>query len=206
MSEYYNVLDQTTDIDTSVILQDRDPESLQEMDRFLASASPIVNQRSVQLFGQLPQIIMQAQEMLSQFAQAQQPQIPVDPNQAAETQRRAQADAMKAQSEERSDQIKVMELEQDGQIEFAKLSADEREEAIKTAREEAKQAADRAARLEELAAKERAEDERMAAKLESDERRNTQDNLTALTISAAELEAGRQSDLSTGTGINPSGD
>ena len=45
--------------------------------------------------------------------------------------------------------------------------------------------------------------ERIAAKLTSDERRNTQDNLTALEIVAAELEAGNKSNLSTGTGINP---
>jgi hypothetical protein len=51
---------------------------------------------------------------------------------------------------------------------------------------------------------ERAEDERIATKLASDERRNTQDNLTALKIVAAELEAGKDSNLKNGTGINPS--
>jgi hypothetical protein len=122
----------------------------------------------------------------------------------AETERKKAADAMKAQADERKDQIKTVELEQKGELEFAKLSAKEREQAVIAAREEADNAQKRAARLEELMLQERAEDERIATKLASDERRNTQDNLTALKIVAAELEAGKDSNLKNGTGINPS--
>ena len=74
---------------------------------------------------------------------------------------------------------------------------------MEAATEEAEQASARAARLRELMLTEAAEDERIATKLTSDELRNTQDNETALTIAAAEIEAGNKTNLSTGTGINP---
>jgi hypothetical protein len=114
----------------------------------------------------------------------------------AETQRRTQDDQQTAQ-------LKTIELKDKKEIEFSKLSAKEREQAVETARIEATTAAERASRLEELLLQERADDERTATKIESDERRNTQDNLTALKIVAAELEAGEKTSLETGTGINP---
>ena len=208
VSENYNLVQSalgTDDEGMMAVMQEREPETQKELDKVLAQASPMIMQRSQQVFGQLPQIVQQAIQMMQQFA-PQPPPIPIDPNQQAETQRRAAADQMKAEGDARKDETKRLEIQTDAEIDFAKLSQEEREQSVITAREQAKQAADRVARLEELAAKERAEDERTAAKLESDERRNTQDNVTALTISAAELEAGKKSDLSTGTGINPSGD
>jgi len=179
------------------IMQDQSPEAKKELSKTLASASEMVMERSSEVFQSMPQIIQQTQEALQQFQPPPQ-QMPIDPNQQAETQRKAADDAKK-------DETKRIELQQDVQIEFAKLSAEEREQAVEAAMAEAEQAQKRAARLEELMLTERAEDERIATKLASDERRNTQDNLTALQITAAELEAGNKSDLSTGTGINPSG-
>ena len=203
----YELLMQASETDEEgmgMIMQDQDPATRKELDKTLAAASPMVMERSQEVFEAIPQIIQQTMEAMQQFA-PQPPPIPIDPNQQAETQRKTQQDAQKAEAEARKDETKRTELDKKEGIEFAKLSADERVSAVVTAREQAKMAADRAARLEELLVKERAEDERIATKLESDERRNTQDNLTALTISAAELEAGNKSDLSTGTGINPSG-
>lgn len=203
----YELLMQASETDEegmAVIMQDQDPATRKELDRTLAAASPMVMERSQEVFEAIPQIISQTMEAMQQFA-PQPPPIPIDPNQQAETQRKAQQDATRAEGEARKDETKRVELDKKESIEFAKLSAGERAQAVVTAREQAKMAADRAARLEELLVKERAEDERIATQLESDERRNTQDNLTALTISAAELEAGNKSDLSTGTGINPSG-
>lgn len=201
VSENYKLLEealQTDEEGMKIVMGERDPETQAEMDRVLAQASPTIMERSTQVFEQLPPIIQQTIQVMQQF-QPQPPPMPVDPNAQAETARKAQDDAQKAE-------LKRIELTQEGEIEFAKLSAKEREQAVITAREQAKQATQRVARLEELAAKERAEDERAAAEIESAERRNTQDNVTALTISAAELEAGKKSGLSTGTGINPSGD
>lgn len=196
----YELLMEATETDDEgmrMIMEDQSPEARKELDKTLAAASPMVIERGSQVFEQIPPIIQQTIQALQQFA-PQPPQIPVDPNQAAETERKAQDDAQKAQ-------IKTIELQDKKEIEFSKLSAKEREQAVEAAQEEATQAMARAVRLEELMLTERGEDERIAAKIESDERRNTQDNLTALKITAAELEAGNKSDLSTGTGINPSG-
>jgi hypothetical protein len=197
----YELIMQAAEVDDDgmrEIMEDQSPEARQELSKTLAAGSPMVMKRSTEVFEQLPDIIKQAMEMMSQFAQSQEPKIPIDPNQQAETQRKTQDDQQKTET-------KRLEIQTDSEMDFAKLSADEREQAVDAAQQEAEWAQKRAARLEELMLTEAAEDERIAATLSSTERRNTQDNLTALKISAAELEAGNKSDLSTGTGINPSG-
>ena len=196
-SNYELLMDATETDDEGIreIMADQSPEARKELSKTLASASSMVFDRSAEIFKSMPQIIQQTQQALQQF-QPEQPQMPVDPNQMAEIERRKADDAKK-------DETKRLELQQEGEIEFAKLSADEREQAVQAAQDEAIEAQKRAARLEELMLTERAEDERIATKLASDERRNTQDNLTALQITAAELEAGNKSNLTTGTGINP---
>jgi hypothetical protein len=194
----YEMLMEAAEVDEegiAQVMQDQSPETRAELDKTLAHMSPMVMKRTTEVFGQMPDIVQQAQQMMQQF-QPQQPPLPLDPNMQAETQRRAQDDQQSAQ-------LKTIELKDKKEIEFSKLSAKEREEAVKTARIEATTAAERASRLEELLLQERADDERTAAKIESDERRNTQDNLTALKIVAAELEAGEKTSLETGTGINP---
>lgn len=196
-SNYELIMDATEADDDGMreIMQDQDPATRKELSKTLASASSMVMERSSEVFKQIPEIIQQTQQALQQF-QPQPPPIPIDPNQAAETERKTQDDTKK-------DEVKRIELQQEGQVEFAKLSAKEREQAVEAAQDEAKIAMERAVRLEELMLTERAEDERIATKLASDERRNTQDNLTALQITAAELEAGNKTNLKTGTGINP---
>ncbi len=194
----YELIMDATDSDEegmTTIMAEQDPKTRAELDKTLAAASPRVMERTTEIFAQIPDIISQAMQTMQQFA-PQPPPIPIDPNQAAETERKTQDDAQKAE-------LKRVEITDKKEIEFTKLSAKEREQAVETAREEAKVAAERASRLEQLMLQERADDERTAAKLESDERRNTQDNLTALKIVAAELESGEKTSLETGTGINP---
>jgi len=177
------------------IMEDQSPEAKHELSKTLAQASPMVMKRSQEVLGQVPEIITQTLQAMQQFA-PQPPPIPIDPNQQAETQRKAEDDQRKAG-------LKQIELTDKKEIEFSKLSRKERETAVELATKEAEEANARAARLRELLLTETAEDERTAARLSSDERRNTQDNLTALKIAAAELESGEETDLSTGTGINP---
>jgi hypothetical protein len=177
------------------IMEEQDPATRKELSKTLAAGSSMVMERSAEVFKQMPEIIQQTMQALQQF-KPETPQLPVDPNQMAEIERRRADDAKK-------DETKRLEMQSKTEIEFAKLSADEREQAVEAAMEEAERAQKRAARLEELMLTERAEDERIATKLASDERRNTQDNLTALQIVAAELEAGNKTNLQTGTGINP---
>lgn len=196
-SNYELMMDatQTDDEGMREIMQDQDPAARKELSKTLASASSMVMERSSEVFQQMPDIINQTMQALQQF-QPETPQLPVDPNQMAEIERRRADDAKK-------DETRRLEMQSKTEIEFAKLSADEREQAVEAAMLEAELAQKRAARLEELMLTERAEDERIATKLASDERRNTQDNLTALQITAAELEAGNKTNLETGTGINP---
>ncbi len=194
----YELMMEATESDDEgmrMIMEEQDPATRKELSKTLAAASGTIMERSAEVFKQMPEIIQQTMQALQQF-QPQPPQMPLDPNAQAETARKTQDDAQ-------TQEFKRIELQQEGQVEFAKLSAEEREQAVEAAMAEAEQAQKRAARLEELMLTERAEDERIATKLASDERRNTQDNLTALQITAAELEAGNKSNLSTGTGINP---
>lgn len=198
VTENYELLMEATERDEEgmrEIMADQSPEARSELSKTLATASPDIMEKSAEAFEQIPDVIAQAMQAMQQFA-PQPPPIPIDPNQKAETERKTRDDQQKAA-------LKGQELTDKKEIEFTKLSAKEREQAVEDAQEEAMKAAERAARLEELMLTERAEDERTATKLLSDETRNTQDNETALTIAAAELEAGNKTDLSTGTGINP---
>lgn len=194
----YELVMQAAEVDEAgmkEIMEDEDPEAKHELTKTLAQASPMVMERAGEVLGQIPEIISQTLQAMQQFA-PQPPALPIDPNAQAETQRRKEDDAQKAE-------LKRIELGDKKEIEFTKLSLKEREAAVETATKEAEDATARAARLQELLLTETAEDERTAARLSSDERRNTQDNLTALKIAAAELEAGNDTNLSTGTGINP---
>src|SRR5690606_3658659 len=199
----------------------RDGETRKEMDQLLAVASPRINERAASLFQKIPAVIQQAQQILEQLGPQGPMTMPLDPNKMAAIEQKRQSDKDKAQlareklaaeqqAKEADREVKIIDLqtrrqsEQEKlQLDFSKLSADERREALIAAREEAQQAAEMVARLEELAFQERAEDERAAAELESKERINTQDNLTALKISAAEIESGEKVSRSTGTGANP---
>ncbi len=207
---------ETDDQGMTEILADRDPETLKELDKLLAQMSPDIMEQTSKIFEKIPQIVSDAQELIGSMQKESMPEIPVDPNAQAETERKRADDVQKAQlataeSERKKQdstqdaQIEVAKLSQKEKSEFAKLSAKERETAIKLARDEQKQAMEKVARFEQLEFEERAEDERTAASLESVERRNTQDNLTAMKIAAAEMESGEKVSVSTGTGINPSG-
>lgn len=227
VNEYYTLMKQSMNADDKkldAVMKERDAETRAELDKTLAVASKRVIAQAQTIFSKMniPQVVAQAQQLLQQYQPP--PQMPVDPNQQAETQRKAQADAQKAQADaakiqtedkkiQSRQQEKVIDLQGRreerqaiNQVEFQKLSAGERATAVEEANENARHAQELAARLRELAQREQAEDERTASKLASEELRNVQDNTTALKISAAEIESGEKSDLSTGTGVNPSGE
>lgn len=209
----------------AMIMQAKDPESRAELDRTLAVASSNVNDEAGDLFAQFPQIVAQAQQVLQRMGPQGLPQLPVDPNAQAETARKAQADQAKAANDAEKiqnerlkiasgTQTKLVDLQtrarqqeadrlQKRELEFARLSADERKVALQEAREDARRSQEIAARLEELDRQERAEDERLGAQIQSDEKQNVEDNLTALKISAAEIESSEKTNLTTGKGVNP---
>lgn len=180
-----------TDDGMALISKQRDPKVRQEFERLLAEESPEIMRRARAVLEQLPHITATGMQQAQQFNQP--PQMPVDPNKQAETQRRAQETQLKLQRDKESEELNA-------QLELRKLSSKERQDQIKLATEARDRAAERLQRLVELQEQERSEDERTAAEINSRERINTQDNETALTISAAEIENDEKTARSTGHG------
>lgn len=190
------------DDEMALVMKQRDPETIKELERLLAQESPDIMRRVSKVLASLPPIAQQLVAATQQFQPP--PAMPVDPNKQAETQRRAQETQLKL-----AQQDKEFNAEQDAR--FAELSMEERGRAIAAAQAEQADATDRLHRLIELHAKETNANKRIAAQLESGERvsdadrvskedLNKEDNLTAMRISAAELEAQRRADRSTGHG------
>lgn len=197
----------------STVMKQQDSETRKELDKALADSSAAISKSAVKVLSKIPQAIQMAQQLLQQFKPAA-PQMPLDPNKADATQAKREqtqaTSAIKDKELQLEGQQKIIDLQdkrqeraQAQQTESAKMSADAQTAADQQDHEDARQAADASARLGELAQQERGQDERKVAELESEERRNTQDNVTAVKISSAELESGEKADRSTGTGTNP---
>lgn len=165
------------------IMKERDPMVQQELDRLLAQGSPKLIQSGAKAFAQLPQIVAKALQVQQQYAQP-----PQDPATAV-----AQ---IQAQTEEK------------------KIAAKKEEVSIKeqavTQREQQKQQAQTAEKQQRIATdkeiatfKEQHADARNLTDNQVRERMNQQDNLTAMTIAAAEIEEGENTRLETGSSINP---
>lgn len=165
------------------IMKERDPMVQQELDRLLAQGSPKLIKAGSEAFAQLPQIIAKALQVQQQYAQ--QPQDPA---------------------------IQVATIQKE--IEESKIAAKKEETTIKeqsvTQREQAKTQA-KAAEVQqrvitdkEIAEfKERNANARNMTDNQVRERMNQQDNLTAMSIAAAEIEEGANTNLETGSSINP---
>lgn len=164
-------------------MRERDPEVQAELDRLLAQISPNLIKAGSEVFGKYPEILEKALEVQKQYSPP-----PQDPAMA------------------------VAQIQQ--QIEAAKTAAKKEETALKeqgaTQRDMAKLQA-KAGEIEKRAItdreiaefKERHADARNMTDNEVRERMNQQDNLTAMTIAAAEIENNENTQLQTGTGINP---
>lgn len=165
------------------IMKERDPMVQQELDRLLAQGSPALIKAGSEAFAQLPQIVAKALQVQQQYAQ--QPQDPA---------------------------IQVATIQKE--IEESKIAAKKEEVAAKeqsvTQREQQKTQA-KAAEVQqriitdkEIAEfKERNANARNMTDNQVRERMNQQDNLTAMSIAAAEIEEGANTNLETGSSINP---
>ena len=141
------------------------------------------------------QLMQFAQELaqLDQIAQqyAPQPQMPPDSSmqvaqlnaqtQQAAIQQRAQTDAQRLQ-------ISQQTAAQKAQLDAATLADKQQARAEEMQREQLRQAA---------------ENERTAAEIDARLQMNTDDNVTAMRLAAAEIASGEKVAVSTGTGINP---
>lgn len=218
-TEYYQtarVALDTSEDGMSLVMHERDPETRAELDKLLATASKRVMERTNAMFSQnIPMVIQMAQKVIEAFTPKT---MPSDPDKRAAIEQKESSDKRKDERErlklQQTKEHKVIDLQAAREerqeitaMEFAKLSAKDREVAVTQAEETARQTQEQAARLRELMLSERSEDERAAEQLASEESRNTQDNVTALRVAAAEIESSEKVAESTGTGSdkNPSG-
>jgi hypothetical protein len=158
----------------------KDTEGRKALDQMLAEAGAAVVQRGGDIFGDLPQVVQQAQQVMQQFA----PQPMQDPRLALETQKlqaQAQRDQQQTALEAQKLQVDAQQEQQDNQIDMAELQA----------------------RIQIEQQRQQAEDARKAAELQARMTMNSQDNQTAMQLAAAEIASGEKIAVSTGTGINP---
>lgn len=174
---------------------DDDPVVGSHYDDLLAEISSRILMRSDEVLGPLkvPETIQTAMTLLQQYQQNQ----PMDPEQAkamAET-NKAKAIETKTQSDAQAAQIKQGELALKGQD--IQMRREENATRIQQAVNEHMQEV----RLRE---QEQMQDRELSVMdIQSDERKNTADNLTALTIAEGEMETGERVGVSTGGGIDP---
>ena len=192
----FSLTSEAAGVDISQLMDPKDPEVNQNLDRLLAVASDDVIAAGGRALGQLPPILQQA----IQYVQSMQPR-PTDPGQVQmqALQQRAQADAQRAQLEQQKLMLDQAENQRDAQLDQIKMQERQMDHQNELAREQMRLQGEAQLQAERQAA----EDKRKMAELASRQAINTQDNDTALRISSAEILAGGRSGLSTGTGINP---
>ena len=160
--------------------QNKSVEDKKSFDRLLAEASMTVAKQSVEAFGQLPEVIQAAMQVMQQFT----PPPPVDPAvQAAqeETKRRAAADEMKAQLDSQRLQIE----QQRSQIE---AQQDQQDQALEMQQEQMRQ---------------QAENERTNIEVQSRISMNNEDNRTAMELALLDIEHGGSVEPAKNPNANP---
>lgn len=122
VNETVRIASEAAGMDIAKLMDPDNPAVDQEFDRMLAAADLRVEQQAMQQLQAIPEIIKQATQVLQSF----QPPPPMDPSQVAmqiqtaETQRRAQADQVKAQIDQAkiaaTTQMKAAEIQSKEQI------------------------------------------------------------------------------------------
>lgn len=165
------VVKEEGDKELSDLIDSKDPEAMQEVDRLMAVATKDNTIPAAQKqFGQIPGIVQKVQQLL----QSLMPPTITDPAQAS----------LKIAQERNAADLQKTNLIQDRTDGRERMKAD--------------------VKAQSEAMKEQGDTQRNAAQLATKEQTNKEDNLTALTIAGSEIEAGHNSALETGTGINPS--
>lgn len=169
-------------------------------DRMLAEASMVVAEQADQIFGQLPEVIAQAQQLVAKYAEANKP--PLD---SAGQVGMANAQAQ-LQLGQMRDAVDKMRAQMDGFFKTKKLEIDKEKLQITAEVAGAKidagrEAVDTKAATEAL--KQEHEDRRTAAEVDQRQASNLSDNSTALQIAGLEAVSGTESNLTDGSGINP---
>lgn len=203
--------------DVTKVMGHKDPETRAELDRTLASASARVVANTNGAFEKIPPVIQQAQALLAQMT----PNMPMDPklgaaqiqaqskaedrkSKEAIEQQKMQADAQKTQAATVTDLNKTREQLMAKQAEQqAKAQSDMEKEALKADSAERRELAKQEAEAEREASRQQSEMLRQQQQLAAQGAMNAQDNETALTIAAAEIESGEKVAVENGKGTNP---
>lgn len=202
------------DIDKALKHHDGDEDN-RALDRLFAEASFLVGENAEESMKELTGMMQQIAQQAQQF---QQPP-PMDPMQAqiSIAQAKVQQEEIKTQTAQVKAEGEKARMAQDAQSDAQRMQLEqtklEQEGALKAA--ELEQAMTLQQRKDEMtmrmaeldaeieAENMAAEERRVAAEIDAKMRMNEADNVTALTISQAEIEQDGESNLSTGTGIDP---
>jgi len=161
--------------------ENKSVEDKKAFDRLLAEASMTVAKQSVEAFGQLPEVIQAAMQVMQQFT----PPPPVDPAvQAAqeETKRRAAADQAKAQ-------LDAQRLQIEQQRDQVEAQRDQQDAALEMQQEQMRQ---------------QAENERTNVEVQSRISMNNEDNRTAMELALLDIEHGGSVEPAKNPNANPS--
>ena len=190
-TQVYNEASAAAQVDIGEIQKDATTEEKQSLDKLLATTSQMVTKQSQEAFGQIPQIIDQAIQMLQQM----QPPPPQDPSvKIAEQQ--LQNQQAKDQATAQTQQAKLAQDAQLKQADMQQRSMDKQAEIqsrIETLQMQLQ--------IEQL--RQEAEDQRTQAQIRARLEMNESDNQTAKQLAALEVATGERIGVSTGTGINP---
>ena len=190
-TQVYNEASAAAQVDIGEIQKDATTEEKQSLDKLLATTSQMVTKQSQEAFGQIPQIIDQAIQMLQQM----QPPPPQDPS-VQIAQQQLQNQQAKDQATAQTQQAKLAQDAQLKQADMQQRSMDKQAEIqsrIETLQMQLQ--------IEQL--RQEAEDQRTQAQIRARLEMNESDNQTAKQLAALEVATGERIGVSTGTGINP---
>lgn len=195
----YEDVSQAMGIELGDVMQFRDEQTRQELDKTLATSSQDVVAKAQKQFASLPAVIQRAQQTLQAFG----PNVPPDPKaqaQIAAKQIDAQSNREKLQA--RKDEVQLT-LAADAQRDAQRAQGEARRDAIKQDADSKRASLMQQQLTLREASQQENENERKTQELAARERMNTADNVTALTIAEAETLSDNKAAVETGTGINP---
>lgn len=195
------LVEKAAGMDLNEVMQLPEAKTKELLAKAMAAASPIAGKQMDGALSGVTKVVEQLIPIMQQYA----PKPPVDPAQAgleaaqAETQRRAQADQLKGQTEQARLQAKAQADAAEQQLELQRLAKEQEDDARRAQAENLRTQLDAANNQQDnqTSLENNQLDAQVALTI------NEQDNQTAKQIAAAEIASGENTDLSTGGGINP---
>lgn len=187
-SEIFRIASEAAGKDVTEFMSIKDNEIKSKFDQLLASATNKAHPEFQSAFAQIPPVIQQAQAMLKQF----QPPQPTDPSVVA--QNKVDADSKAKQGDQA---IKQQEVQNQAQTDAQTLALKQAEMQQNATLSQGEQQVKAAATQSTNQSR-----EKIAGQSDQTKLTTTQDdNNTAMEIAAAEIEAGKKTQISDGAGI-----